>query len=119
MQLFKPVDNHGSRARLKGLNHLHNQLLKKNAESLLSIGIHNSDNKSMKTLLEIEDIPNLLETDDKGNTIIHLVTKANKFEIDVLNKILVKIRKQFATETEFLTFFNAKNDDKLSAYEYC
>jgi len=73
----------------------------------------------MKSILEIEDIPNLLDVDDKGNTIIHLVSKSKKFDIDILNKILVKIRKQFATEADFLTFFHLRNKDKLSAYEYC
>lgn len=119
LEIFKPVDNLGSRIRLKGFTQLYKQLLKKNKESLLQIGIQDSDNRSMKSILEIEDIPNLLDIDDRGNTIIHLITKANKFDIDVLNKILVKIRKQFATEAEFLTIFHLRNKDNLSAYEYC
>ena len=90
--------------------------------NFLTMGILHSEGDMVYSFLDNVVLPKelLLQIDNDGNSLLHLVCKNPQIGIEVFQKLLLLVRSQFpADEVDFNKFVNLENTAALKAYDCC
>ena len=96
-----------------GFKSLYQLLATKKGDTLLELGISNSDTNCMILVLNIKNIPNeyfLAVCESTGDTLLHKIAEKYKYDIEVFSKHLAKIKNCFTSEIEFIKFMEKENE---------
>lgn len=122
LKLCTIKDHVGIRLKLRSFTCFHEALNALTSMNFLTMGILHSEGDMVYSFLDNVALPreSLLQIDNDGNSLLHLVCKNPQIGIEVFQKLLLLVRSQFpADEVDFNKFVNLESTAGLKAYDCC